>query len=89
MNLENENGRRYYFVSVEDNGPGIPDAMKDVIFDRFRRGNTRAHGTGLGLYLVKTLVESYGGKVMVDDRVNGDPTKGTRFVVMLPTVENQ
>jgi signal transduction histidine kinase len=72
-------------VAVEDNGPGIPDAMMDVIFDRFRRGDTKAHGTGLGLYLVKTIVEGYGGKVWVEDRVPGDHTKGARFVVTLPT----
>jgi signal transduction histidine kinase len=42
---------------------------------------------GLGLYIVKTLVESYGGRVWVEDRVAGDHTKGARFVVMLPTVE--
>jgi signal transduction histidine kinase len=41
---------------------------------------------GLGLYLVKTLVDSYGGRVWVEDRVPGDRTKGARFVVMLPAV---
>ena len=42
---------------------------------------------GLGLYLVKSLVESYGGRVWVEDRIAGDHTKGARFVVMLPAVE--
>jgi signal transduction histidine kinase len=74
---------------VEDNDPGIPDILKDVIFDRFRRGDTKAHGTGLGLYPVKTLVDSYGGKVWVEDRIKGDYTKGARFMVMLPAVGNQ
>jgi signal transduction histidine kinase len=41
---------------------------------------------GLGLYLVKTLVDSYGG-VWAEDRVPGDHTKGARFVVMLPAAE--
>jgi signal transduction histidine kinase len=39
---------------------------------------------GLGLYLVKTIVEDFGGKVRVEDRVPGDHTKGAKFVVMLP-----
>jgi signal transduction histidine kinase len=79
-------GRTYNRFIVEDNGPGIPDARKGRIFNRLQRGDSKAHGTGLGLYLVKSLVESYGGRVSVEDRVLGDHTKGARFVVMLPAV---
>ncbi|OPY29783.1 MAG: sensory histidine kinase AtoS [Methanocella sp. PtaU1.Bin125] len=74
-------------VTVDDNGPGIPDDMKARLFARFQRGATKAHGRGLGLYLVKTLVESYHGRVYVEDRVPGDSTKGCRFVVELPIAE--
>jgi signal transduction histidine kinase len=74
----------YYLCSVEDNGPGIPDWIKDKIFQRFQRGTTKAHGKGLGLYLVKKLVDDYHGAVWVEDRVPGDYTKGAKFVVMLP-----
>jgi signal transduction histidine kinase len=80
----NENGQKYYRCSVEDNGPGIPGELKGQLFNRFKRGRTKAHGKGLGLYLVRTLVEGYGGKVWVEDRVPGDHTKGARFMVMLP-----
>ena len=66
--------------------PGIPDEMKGKIFERMTRGETRAKGTGLGLYLVKTLVKSFSGKVLVEDRVTGDHTRGSRFVVRLPAV---
>jgi PAS domain S-box-containing protein len=79
---EHETG--YYRISFEDNGPGIPDNLKEKIFLRFTQGNTKAEGKGLGLYLVKTLVEDFHGKVWVEDRVQGDYTKGSRFVVMLP-----
>jgi signal transduction histidine kinase len=44
-------------------------------------------GSGPGLYLVKSLVEGYGGRVWVEDRVHGDHTKGARFVVMLPAAD--
>jgi PAS domain S-box-containing protein len=71
-------------VSIEDNGPGIPDDLKPKLFTRFQRGNTKVSGKGLGLYLVKNLVEGYGGEVCVEDRVAGDHTKGSRFVIMLP-----
>jgi PAS domain S-box-containing protein len=79
-------GTDYYEVSVEDNGQGITDEMKKKLFVRFHRGDTKANGKGLGLYLVKTLVEGYHGRVWVEDRVRGDHTKGARFVVMLPAV---
>jgi signal transduction histidine kinase len=72
---------------IEDNGPGIPDELKNVIFNRNARGNTKAMGTGLGLYLVKTLVDDYGGSVKVEDRVAGDRSKGSRFIVVLPASE--
>jgi signal transduction histidine kinase len=82
-----EEGDAYYRVVVEDEGPGIPDEVKAVIFERMTRGNTNAYGLGLGLYLVKSLVDSYGGKVWVEDRIRGDPAKGARFVVVLPERE--
>ena len=82
-----EKGGRYCRVMVEDNGPGIPDDFKERIFNRLLRGTTQAKGMGLGLYLVKSLVDSYGGRVWVEDRVSGDYTKGARFVVMLPVAE--
>jgi PAS domain S-box-containing protein len=89
MALEENDGRGYYRVFIDDNGPGVPDDMKEKIFDRLSRGNTKAKGSGLGLYLVRTLVDSYGGRVWVEDRIHGDHMKGARFVVMLPAVENQ
>ena len=82
-----EDGRVFYRCEVEDDGPGIPDDMKTRLFHRFQRGKTHAHGKGLGLYLVRVLVESYHGKVRVEDRVPGDHTRGARFVVILPAIE--
>jgi PAS domain S-box-containing protein len=79
-----EDGKDYCLASVADNGPGIPDEMKSRLFTRFQRGATKASGRGLGLYLVKTLVDDFHGKVWVEDRVTGDYKQGTRFVVKLP-----
>jgi PAS domain S-box-containing protein len=81
------NGRDYCKVSVEDNGPGIPDEMKAKLFDRLGLDTTRARGKGFGLCLIKTLVDDYRGKFWVEDRVNGDHSKGARFVVVLPVAE--
>lgn len=84
MDSIEEKGRTYCRVGVEDNGPGIPDELKGKIFSRFEKGKTKAAGRGLGLYLVRTLVDYFHGKVWVEDRVPGDYTKGARFVVMIP-----
>jgi PAS domain S-box-containing protein len=89
VNVEpiSENCRSYYRLTVEDNGPGIPDELKKKLFHRFQRGSTKALGRGLGLYLVRTIVEGFNGKVWVEDRVQGDYTQGSRFVIMLPAYQ--
>ncbi len=79
-----ERGRDYYLVSIEDNGPGISDELKEAIFTRSTRGKTKASGRGLGLFLVKKLVEDFHGRVWVEDRVPGERTKGARFMLLLP-----
>ena len=63
-------------VVVTDNGAGIPDDMKPVIFDRFRKGRGSRSGKGLGLFIARTLVENYGGKIWAGDRVPGQWAKG-------------
>ena len=69
-------------VRIADNGPGVPDHRKDEIFSEGEAG-LETGGTGLGLYLVETLVERYEGEVSVEDN---EPT-GAVFVVRLPTAE--
>ncbi len=68
---------------VSDSGPGIPNELKNRVFDKFYRvenEETRSQkGTGLGLYIVKELVNLSGGKIYIVDNV---PT-GTKFVVEL------
>ena len=66
-------------VRIADNGPGIPDERKDVIFGKGEKG-LDSPGTGIGLYLVHTLVTQYGGDIWVEDN---EPT-GSIFVVRLP-----
>ncbi len=87
LDIRKEADRLSYLVSVEDDGQGIPDNIKDCIFSRLIKGNTRTNGSGIGLYLVKSLVDSYQGHVWVEDRVSGDYTKGARFAVLLPATE--
>jgi sensor domain CHASE-containing protein len=63
-------------ISVTDNGPGITDAMKPGVFDRFLKDSTTRSSYGLGLHIVKMLIESFGGKVWAGDRVEGDFRQG-------------
>jgi signal transduction histidine kinase len=63
-------------VSVRDKGPGIPDPLKPVLFQKYRRGTSSKSGKGLGLYIVRMLVERYGGRVWVEDAVAGSPSQG-------------
>ncbi len=66
-------------VSVEDTGPGIPDEVKEKLFTRFERGKAHGKGEGLGLFIVRKLVERYGGKIRIEDRVPGRQEEGVAF----------
>lgn len=76
-------------VEISDNGEGIPKALRRKVFGRFVRLGKELQrkkpGTGLGLYIVRTLVKRLGGKVAVLDR---DRKFGTVFEVRLPVLES-
>ena len=78
------NNMDFIRCAIEDNGPGISGWVKDKIFMRFKRGETKTHGKGLGLFIARSLIDSYNGKIWVEDRVPGDHKQGARFVVILP-----
>lgn len=67
-------------VTVSDQGEGIPEAVATRVFGRFWRGGDRRSGTGLGLYIVKGLVEAHGGSVSVGP----GPEGGAEFSLLLP-----
>ncbi len=67
-------------VTVDDEGEGISEAVATRVFTRFWRGGDRRGGTGLGLYIVKGLVEAHGGSVCVQRAPGG----GARFEFVLP-----
>ncbi len=79
-------------IKVTDNGPGIPDNIKESLFGEGEKG-LESGGTGIGLFLVHSLVESYGGDVWIEERTetdaSGGPDKadqtGAVFVVELQT----
>jgi signal transduction histidine kinase len=69
-------------ITFTDHGRGIPDEMKKDLFTRYLR---TSQGTGLGLSIVYVLVvDRYSGSLKVTDRVEGDPSQGTKIEVWLP-----
>ncbi len=69
-------------VTVADTGPGMASEEIPLLFEKYRRatGARRKDGMGLGLFIVKTLIERHGGRIEVDSAVG----KGTQFHVILP-----
>lgn len=77
-------------IAVEDEGPGVPDAQREGVFDRFNRGDQGGArgsdvGVGLGLALAAEHARLQAGRIWVEDRSDGG--QGARFVVELPLLE--
>jgi two-component system, OmpR family, sensor kinase len=67
-------------LTVEDDGPGVPEELREQVFERFVRGEgDRGSSSGLGLSIVRAVTESHGGRVDLEDA-----HPGARFVVHLP-----
>lgn len=75
------------WIAVEDEGPGVPAEHRDDLFHRFSHFSAQdekgKYGVGLGLWVVKAIVEEHGGEVGVEDRPGG----GARFWFTLPIAE--
>jgi two-component system sensor histidine kinase SenX3 len=73
-------------ISVTDRGPGIPGAERQRIFEPFYRGHDAVSrqipGSGLGLHIVRRIVESHGGSI----EVTSEPGRGSTFSIDLPGV---
>ena len=75
---------KYFYVSVEDSGLGIPEDQIDHIFERFYRGDkshsTTIEGTGLGLAITRSAITLHRGIIKVQSKVD----VGTTFMVRIP-----
>ena len=67
-------------IVIEDDGPGIPDDLREHIFDPFITTHTGGEGTGLGLYLVEEIISEHRGCIVLDTAAG----RGTRFSIWLP-----
>jgi len=77
------NETQYIKIECIDNGVGISDNRKKEIFIT-REEEQSKFRTGLGLSLIKKVIESYNGKIWVEDRVKGDYTRGSNFILLIP-----
>ena len=66
---------------MRDNGSGIEAGKREKVFDLFSRLDSQIEGTGIGLALVKRIIESHGGRIWVD---SDGPGQGCTFCFTLP-----
>ena len=82
VNIKSKN--EYVYISVSDNGIGIPKEKIDTIFERYAKVDNditrKFNGSGIGLALVKSLVKMHNGEVYVESEIN----KGSEFTIKLP-----
>ncbi len=69
-------------LEIEDYGQGIRNEQKEEVFTRLIGGPRR--GSGIGLTLVKQIIDRYNGDISVFDRIEGNPNQGAKFIVRLP-----
>ncbi len=79
INIANKSNIKAEFI---DNGIGIEDSRKKLIFLRGYNKDVTTTGMGFGLSLVKKIMDSYHGKIWVEDRVLGDFSKGSKFIIL-------
>ncbi len=74
----------YVKIEFKDNGIGIIDRSKESIFQKGNKKDNHVRGMGVGLSLVKKIIENYNGKIWVENRVENDYSQGSNFVVEIP-----
>ena len=76
-------------IEIEDSGPGIPEALREKVFDMFyvvADGDSKRHNTGMGLAICRGMIGAHGGSVKATSARVGT---GSRFIVELPLPEIQ
>ncbi|MFX1375727.1 MAG: sensor histidine kinase [Promethearchaeota archaeon] len=81
-----KNKTSFIKIELKDNGMGIPNDMKEAIFKTGIRNREKVKGMGLGLILAKQIINSYNGEIWVEDKIKGDYTKGSNFIILIPEV---
>ena len=86
IKIDKEQIKDNNYIKIEfiDNGMGVKDDRKRLILKRGFREFKGEKGMGLGLSLVKKIIKNYNGKIWVEDKVTGEYSQGSKFIVLLP-----
>ncbi len=82
-----EQDKNFLKMEFIDNGKGVPDSRKKIIFTRGFKEEKSISGLGLGLSLVKKILDVYNAKIWVENKVPEDYSKGSNFIVLFPELE--
>jgi signal transduction histidine kinase len=80
ISISFERRQGFAVVNVADNGPGIPAADQERIFERFEQGKSGGPGSGLGLAIARRLARGMGGEI----ELQSQPGVGSTFTLVLP-----
>ncbi|MHA1763225.1 MAG: sensor histidine kinase, partial [Promethearchaeota archaeon] len=80
--------REYAKIEFIDNGRGIEDERKEMIFSMEKMRESKSFRMGIGLYLTKLIINSYKGKIWIENRITGDHSKGSKILILLPVIPN-
>jgi signal transduction histidine kinase len=74
-------------IEFSDNGIGIPDGRKERIFERGYKNKSSVHGMGLGLSLVKNILDNYNAQIYVKDKDPQNYKNGSKFIILFPMLK--
>ncbi len=80
--MTNSHPVRSVIIEVSDSGTGVALEDQPTLFERFRQGNHKRSGSGLGLYLSRRIIESHRGNI----KLQSEPGKGSKFTISLPAI---
>ncbi|MHA2181298.1 MAG: PAS domain S-box protein, partial [Promethearchaeota archaeon] len=87
IDMQKIEAKNYIKIEFIDNGIGVSDERKEVIFSKGNRELKGSKGMGLGLSLVSKIIDIFKGEIQVQDKIQGDYTKGSNFIILLPEIK--
>jgi signal transduction histidine kinase len=84
LTVRTKSEKDHILISVEDNGPGIPEEIKDKILQPFFTTKKGTEGTGLGLSITHDIVKAHGGELIVQS----EQGKGSNFLIRIPLIQS-
>lgn len=86
ISKEKENEKASLKIEFKDNGRGITDVRKQLIFNRDHKKGILSKGMGIGLSLVSKIISNCEGRIWVENRIKNEETLGSNFIIILPKI---